>query len=265
MAQASINGATIHYQAHGKGPAILLLHGFPLDSRMWNAQAEALSDAYRVVRMDLRGFGQSTSPGAFSIEMLADDVSALTRKLDLCPLVLGGLSMGGYVALAFARKYPMDLAGLVLVDTKAAGDSAEVKESRERMAELARTRGAMAVAEQMEPTLLAPGTRGRKPHVHETLRTMMESCPPETIAQACLAMRDRRDMQDELPSIPCPTLIICGNQDVITPPEVARQMQQAIPRSHLEIIPGAGHLTPIEEPAAVTTALRQFLEKVYAS
>lgn len=263
MAQASINGTSIHYQQRGRGPAVVLLHGFPLDMRVWEEQSAALADAYRVVRVDLRGFGQSAASGPFSIEALADDVNALAKRMDLCPFVLGGLSMGGYVALAYARKYPMDLAGLILADTRAAGDTADGKKARNEMAELARNQGAKAVADRMEPKMLAAGTRARRPEVYALMRQMMEGCSPQTIAHACLAMRDRGDLQDELPSIPCPTLIVCGEEDVSTGPEPSRAMQRAIPDAEMAIIAGAGHLSPMEMPDAVTAEMRRFLEKVY--
>jgi pimeloyl-ACP methyl ester carboxylesterase len=130
------------YTDRGRGDALVLLHGVPLDRRMWDAQVERLSDHYRVIAPDLRGFGRSVRHDPFTIESLADDIHLFLEQLMACPCVLAGLSMGGYVALAYAKKYQSDLRGLILVDTKAAGDTAEGRQGREKMIELVRLSGA---------------------------------------------------------------------------------------------------------------------------
>src|SRR3954471_5470103 len=133
------------YTDRGRGAVLVLLHGFPLDRRMWDAQVEKLSDHYRVVAPDLRGFGQSRRSDPFTIESLADDTHLFLEQLAATPCVLAGLSMGGYVALAYAKKYPADLRGLILMDTKAESDTPQAKEGRAKMIELARSSGATAV------------------------------------------------------------------------------------------------------------------------
>ena len=133
MPQRSVSGTTLDYEEQGTGMPLVLLHGFPLDSRIWREQLAALSDRFHVIAPDLRGFGQSKSSDTFTMESLADDVHALLADLQALPCILGGLSMGGYVALAYAKKYPTDLRGLVLIDTKAEGDTAEGKAGREKM------------------------------------------------------------------------------------------------------------------------------------
>src|SRR5437870_4244544 len=133
--------ATLHYDQAGRGLPLALLHGFPLDSRVWAKQRAALADQCRVITPDLRGFGKSTSDQPFSIESQADDVHAWLKQIGALPGVLGGLSMGGYVALACAKKYPADLRGLILIDTKADADTPDGKQAREKMIDLVRQKG----------------------------------------------------------------------------------------------------------------------------
>src|SRR5688572_17543028 len=247
------------YTDKGKGTPLVLLHGFPLDRRMWDAQVERLSQHYRVIAPDLRGFGQSRRSDPFTIESLADDLHIFLEQLAAVPCVLAGLSMGGYVALAHAAKYPKDLRGLILIDTKADGDTPEGKQGRAKMIELARTSGAKAVADQMEPKMLAAGTVQSRPDVVKSLRAMMENCEPHTIEYALAAMRDRPDRRGDLPSIKVKTLVIVGDSDAITPPDVAESMQKAIPGAKLEVIRGAGHMSPMEQPEQVNRAIERFM------
>ena len=260
MPTQTANGVTFHYTEKGSGrPPLVLVHGFPLDSRMWESQVNSLSDRWRVIAPDLRGFGQSKAESAFTLESLADDIHVFLEQLVAKPCVLAGLSMGGYVALAYAKKYAKDLRGLILVDTKAEADTPQAKEARAKMIELARTQGAAAVAEQMLPKMLAPGTQQSRPEVVRSLRRLMEECNPQTIEYALLAMRDRPDRSGELASIEVPTLVIVGDADAITPPEGAEKMAKSIPGAKLEIIRGAGHMAPMEQPEQVNRAMERFI------
>jgi len=173
--------------------------------------------------------------------------------------VIGGLSMGGYVALAHAKKYPTDLRGLVLIDTKAEGDTTEGKQGREKMIALVREKGSKAVADQMMPKMLAPGADKQRPDVARHLRLIMEACPPRTIANALAAMRDRPDRTHDLPSIPVPALIIVGEHDAITPPAQAQAMAKEIPNAQLVTVRDSGHMSPMEQPQQVNDALRKFV------
>jgi pimeloyl-ACP methyl ester carboxylesterase len=193
------------------------------------------------------------------MESAADDVHALLRQLGALTCVLCGLSMGGYVALAFAKKCPSDLRGLVLIDTRAEGDSAEAKTNRQKGIDTVRQGGSKAIADQMLPKLLAESTTREKPQVAQSVRQMIEACPPRTIEHALIALRDRTDQTSELPSIGVPTLIVVGEKDAITPPDLARAMNQSIPRSRLAVIPDAGHMSPMEQPEAVNGQLDRFL------
>jgi 3-oxoadipate enol-lactonase len=259
MPQQTVNGTTLNYEERGTGKPLVLLHGFPLDSRIWREQVAALSNRFRVIAPDLRGFGQSKSNEPFTMEALAGDVHALLAKLNALPAVLGGLSMGGYVALAYAKKYPTDLLGLVLIDTKAEGDTAEGKAGREKMIELARSQGTKTVADQMMPKMLAPDADTSRPQVKRELDQVMNAQTPLTIEHALSAMRDRPDFVAHLPSIATPTLVIVGEHDAITPPAGAEKMSKAIPKSTYFVVRGAGHMSPMEQPQQVNDALRRFL------
>jgi pimeloyl-ACP methyl ester carboxylesterase len=261
----SVNGTNLSYQERGAGARnVVLLHGFPLDGRMWDAQLAALGDGggNRVVAPDLRGFGRSKSEAPFTIESLADDIHALLAAVGALPVVLVGLSMGGYVALAYAKKYPADLRGLVLVDTKAEADTEEGKAGRQKMIDLARREGSKAVAEQMLPKMLAKDAVEQRPQQAQALRAIMEACPPRTIEHALAAMRDRPDRSGELSSIKVPTLIIVGESDAITPPAVAESMAKKVPGAQLVTVRGAGHMSPMEQPEQVNRALKAFLERL---
>jgi pimeloyl-ACP methyl ester carboxylesterase len=258
MTSKTINNFTMNYQQRGSGLPIVLVHGFPIDSRMWQGQIDDLSNDFRVIAPDQRGFGQSNSSEPFTIRSLADDLHALLGELDALPCLLVGLSMGGYVALAFAKKYPADLRGLALIDTRAEADTAEGRENRNKMIELAKSAGAKAIADAMFPKLLSPSTIQNHPRIAQNLRLIMQSQSPLTLQHALEAMRDREDQIQTLPSIAVPSLVLVGEHDAITPPAMSQTMQKLIPRARLQVIPDAGHMSPMEQPGHVTQALRQF-------
>lgn len=249
----------LSYADQGTGDPIVLLHGFPLDRRIWDGQIAKLSQRYRVIAPNLRGFGQSPRSDPFTIESLADDIHLFIDQLAARPCVLAGLSMGGYVALAYVRKYAQDLRGLILVDTKSEADDAKGREARGKMIDLVRSSGADAVAAQMLPRMLAPAALLSRPDVVKQLRTIMENCPGQTIEYALGAMRDRPDRTSELSLIKVPTLVIVGDADVITPPEGAQKMAEAIVGAKFEVIRGAGHMSPMEQPEQVNRVIERFL------
>jgi pimeloyl-ACP methyl ester carboxylesterase len=264
MPSASVNSTTLHYIESGSGPNVVLVHGFPLDARVWEKQVAAFSDRYRVITPDLRGFGKSPSNVPFTIESLADDVHALLEEIGARPCVLGGISMGGYVALAHVRKYPTDLRGLMLFDTRAEGDTPEGRQNRMKMIELVRSAGAVAIADQMLPKLISDYTSTHAPEVGHQLRRSIESCPPRTIEHGLLALRDRPDHSEFLPSISFPTLIVVGEHDALTPPVLSQRMCDLIPSSELRTIASAGHLSPMEQAQAVNGHIRRFLDALDA-
>jgi pimeloyl-ACP methyl ester carboxylesterase len=258
----SKNSELMQFSENGKGLPVVLVHGFPLDRRIWEAQLHGLSDHHRIITVDLPGFGKSPVSGPFSAKSLADDLRGFLKRIDALPCVLGGLSMGGYVALAFAEYYAGDLKGLMLVDTRAEGDTPQGKEGRAAMIELARTEGSAAVADQMMPKMVSETTKKNQPAIVKKLQAIMEACPAKTIEYACAAMRDRKDYSTELGSIKTPTLVIVGEADAITPPSMAENMHRSLAGSKIAIIPRAGHMSPMEQPAAVTKAIGEFLQGI---
>jgi len=262
MPEVNINGQTISYTERGRGLPLVLVHGFPLDNRIWESQVANLSDKYRVIAPDLPGFGKSQPPRPFTLESLADSLHAFLTQTKAIPCALAGLSMGGYMSFAYERKYPIDLKALILVDTKAEADTPDGKAGRNKMIETVRSSGSPAIAAAMLPKMLSPQTLQSRPQLVQQVKTIMEACPAQTIEYALAAMRDRNDYRDCCPSVALPTLILVGDADAITPPAVAESMQKSIPHSKLIIIKGAGHLSPMEQPEQVNQAIRQFLATI---
>ena len=250
----------------GDGPPLVLLHAFPLSSVMWEAQAAGLADVARVVTPDLRGFGASP-PGADepSLDHAADDVAALIDRLGLGQVVLGGLSMGGYVAMAFLRRHPGRVRGLLLADTKAGADPAAARDNRLRIAaRLDADRTAGVLVEDVLPGLTGPTTAAERPDVVARVRAMVESAPPAAAAWAQRAMAARPDSLDVLREVDVPALVLRGDEDGLAGPDDVEAMADALPQGRLEVLPRAGHLTALEVPDEVVRAVRGLLDRVAA-
>jgi 3-oxoadipate enol-lactonase len=260
--KTTIDGVEIEYDVRGEGPAVLLLHAFPLGLFTWDAQAEALFPTHRVVRFDARGFGGSTpGEGPLTMERIADDGASLLDHLGIEKAVVGGCSMGGYAAFAFVRRHPQRLAGLVLQDTRAGADSAEAKANRASLAAKVLAEGAPAAVEAFLPNLVGETTHRERPALVAGLRERVLACSPLGIANALHGLAARADSRETLPTIVVPTLVLVGAEDALTPPAEAATMAAAIPRARLDVIPQAGHLANLENPAAVNAALRAFLAR----
>jgi 3-oxoadipate enol-lactonase len=259
----TVNGVNLAVEVRGDGPAVLFVHGYPLDRTLWQHPLGALT-GFKRIAPDLRGFGLSDAPDlGYSMATYADDLAALLDTLHVDTVVMCGLSMGGYIALEFARRYRSRLRGLVLMDTRAEADPPEARKARESAMLMARERGAAAIAQHMLPNLFAPGAAQTMPQAVERVRLMMEASPVKGIVGALAAMRDRVDSVPTLATLEgLPTLIVVGDQDQVTPPAVSRAMAGAIPGAVLNIIPGAGHLPPIEQPLATTRVLTEFLQSL---
>jgi pimeloyl-ACP methyl ester carboxylesterase len=251
MGDAHVESTRLFVTDVGDGPPIVLLHGFPLDGRVWEAVVPLLGH-HRVIVPDLRGFGRSDPAGPFSMGQLATDVAALLKVMATGPATIVGLSMGGYVAQEMLRVAPHAVERLILVDTKADADSVEAQNKRNAMAELATERGAEAVAEAMLPNMLAP-TAGSA--IRERLREIMTSQRRETLAHACIAMRDREDFVNLLMDSTVPIHLIVGEHDAITPPKLLEALHSKRERGHFDVIPNAGHMSPLEQPEAVAAAV----------
>jgi 3-oxoadipate enol-lactonase len=243
----------------GRGLPVMLLHAFPLNRSMWEPQIAALLGECRCIVPDLRGFGDSPKSGPYSMDVYADDVIALLDALQIEQAVIAGLSMGGYVALNLLRRHPKRIRALVLADTRAAADTAEGQRKRDELIALARSDGPAAVAERQVTGLIGKSTRERQPELVERIRSVMALESVEGIVGALQAMRARPDSTAVLATVAVPTLIVVGDEDVITPPKEARAMHELVAGSRLEIIPGAGHLSNLERPAAFNAALSDFV------
>lgn len=251
------------YDDVGEGTPIVMLHPFPLDRTVYEDQ-RTLSDRQRFITIDTFGFGESELPkGGYILETMADAVIQLLDDLSIEEkVVVGGVSMGGYIALAFAKKYPERLKGLILADTRALADSDEAKQKRETMIELVQNEGSTAVIEKMLPNMVGKFSHENRPEVVQHIRELASKQNSEAVAAALAAMRDRPDMTARLSEIKVPTLVIVGKDDTLTPPSDAEVMAMAIPDCKLEVIQSAGHLSVLECPREFTTAIRMFVMSV---
>ncbi|MDP3711954.1 MAG: alpha/beta hydrolase [Mycobacteriales bacterium] len=244
----------------GSGRPLVLLHAFPLSSAMWLAQREHLSSLARVVTPDLRGFGGS--PLGFdepSLDRSADDVVALLDRLGLDRVVLGGLSMGGYIAMALLRSYPERVEALVLADTKATADPEAARANRLRIADAVVADGTGVLVEEVLPKLLGATSVTSRPHVVGRVKGLVQSAPPPAVAWAQRAMAARPDSLDVLRSADVPALVVVGDEDELSSAEDAQAMVDALPQGRLAVLPGSGHLTAVEVPDTFNLAVSRFL------
>lgn len=263
MKKTKINDIELAYRDEGQGKPIVFLHAFPLNQTMWDEQIAEFSSAYRVITFDWRGFGSSgLGSENSSMGVFADDLSALLNHLEIKNATICGLSMGGYAAFAFYRKYTDQVNALILCDTRATADTEENKQARYEMAELARQSEASSIVELMTPRLLGETTLKARPQIIERVKKMIETDNPQGIAQALIGMAHRNDSTNSLSEIRCPTLILVGNEDKLTPPSDAEKMNSAIPSSELKIINQAGHLPNLEASAVFNQFVGEFLNKV---
>lgn len=253
-----LSRGAVHVQDVGSGPVLLLVHGFPLDHTMWQAQCEGLSDQFRVIAPDLRGFGKSqVTRGCIRMRDYARDLSELLKALQIEePVSLAGLSMGGYIAWQFWLHHGSQLERLILCDTRADADPPEVARARQLMADEVLREGAQLASERLLPRLTAEACDAQRV---ESLRQVILNTDPHGIAAAQLGMAQRDDFTTLLPQIQVPTLVVCGEDDQITPPDSMRRLAEALPRATFEPISQAGHLAPYEQPTKVNRVFRAFL------
>jgi 3-oxoadipate enol-lactonase len=252
----------LKYEESGRGFPLILLHGFPHNRSLWADQLFGLSDRCRIIAPDLRGFGESPAREPWSMETYADDIDELMERLKLEKAIIGGLSMGGYVAFEFLRRHRHRVHSLVLADTRPGADSNETKVKRSGLQELARTKGATAVADAQIAGMVGAKTRETHPEIVERVHAMMAAQPVEGIVGALEAMMNRHDSTPMLPEIPVPVLIVVGEEDALTPVKESRAMHAAIPGSLLVVIPEAGHVSNVEHPVQFNSAMRNFLAQV---
>ncbi|MCU1674863.1 MAG: hydrolase, alpha/beta fold family [Frankiales bacterium] len=248
------------YREVGTGQPLVLLHAFPLSSAMWLAQREGLGHRCRVVTPDQRGFGGSDlGDDEPSLDHCADDLAQLLDRLALDRVVLGGLSMGGYVAMAFLRRHPERVAGLVLADTKAAADPGAARANRLRIADAVLADGSDVLLEEVLPALLGSTTTTSRAGVVGRVRGLVQAAPPAAVAWAQRAMAARPDSFDTLRGFAGPALVVVGDQDVLSPVADGKAMADALPAGRLAVLQEAGHLTAVETPEAFTEQVAGFL------
>ncbi len=260
LRRIAVNGVNLAVDVRGQGPAILFIHGFPLDHTIWEHQLAHL-DGWMRVAPDLRGMGQSDAPDlGYSMATYADDLLALLNSLGVDRVVLCALSMGGYIAFEMLRRARARIRGLILMDTRAEADSAEGRKARDVSSAQAREGGSVAIAAAMLPRMLAQAAATEHPALVDRVRRMMESTPVAGILGAITTLRDRPDSTPLLPGLAdLPTLVVVGEDDRLTPPALSQTMANLIPGSRIVVVPGAGHLTPMERPEAATALMAEFL------
>lgn len=254
-----LNGTHLAVDIQGDGPAILFIHGYPLDHTIWQHQVAHL-DGWRRIAPDLRGMGKSDAPeGGYSMATYSADLAALLDALGVDQVVLCGLSMGGYIAFDCLRRWQSRVSGLVLMSTRAEADTPDGRKGRDAAVRLARQAGSSAIADGMLSMIVADSAPAE---TMDRVRAMMAATPLAGILGALDAMKGRPDSTPLLPTLDMPALIVVGEDDQITPPEQARAMARAIPRAQLMVVADAGHLPPVERPEVTTEALREFLRRV---
>lgn len=260
------NGITLGYSDSGKGLPLVFLHAFPFNRTMWAQQEEALSTQFRVITIDLRGHGESDAPAwRYSLEQYAVDVKELLTQLDVPRAVFIGLSMGGYLEFALYRQFRDAILGLVFADTRAEADRPEQVQWRFDLAQRTATVGPSAVIDEMLPRLLAPSSYGQRPALVAQVSSIMAAAPVTGIVGDLTALAERPDSTGLLSSIDVPTLVVVGEDDVLTPPADARRIADGIPGARLVTISDAGHLSNMEQPALFNRALEEFSARISAA
>jgi 3-oxoadipate enol-lactonase len=258
---AQVNGIRLAYTDQGTGTPIVLLHAFPLNRTMWEPQVAQFSARFRTIAVDLRGHGESNAGHTpYTLEALATDIQHLLDHLNIQEAIFVGLSMGGYILMAFYRLYADRVKGLVLADTRAQADTPDGRTGRFEMSRTAETQGATAIADIMIPRLLSAHTIKTDPELVENVRRMILHNPVETIVADLRAMAERPDSVPLLAKIARPTLLLVGELDQATPPSDARLMAELIPTAQLAVLAGAAHLSNLEAPQAFNQAVLSFVK-----
>lgn len=251
MEKLNINGIKLAYSRHGKGNPLVLLHGYPLDHHLWDEVAPMLQDTFDMIIPDLRGFGESTTVDTpYTMDDFASDIVGLLNQIDIHKTAIAGHSMGGYVALAFARLYPERVSGLGLVSSQVLADPPDRKEGRYKTASEVTEKGIGGVVETMTLKFTSD------PHWQAFARKTMEAQQPAAYIGALKAMAERVDSTPLLSGIKYPVVVIHGDADALIPVERAREVKAALPESYLVEIKGSGHIPMCEAPSETTQALR---------
>ena len=262
--EVEINGFKMAYSEKGQGIPLLFIHGYPLNRKMWQPQLDGLSEFAHILAIDLRGHGDTQSiSGPYSMDLFADDLNAFLDNLGIHKkIILCGLSMGGYIAFAFFRKYSLKLSAMILSATRAAADSPEARTARDQSAKLAINMGVEAIVEGMLPRMLSPTTILNKPELVEQLREIMLHTSLEGVLGDLVGLKNRPDSTPTLAQIDLPVLVIAGEDDQIIPLFEVKAMHAALPSSRLVTVPEAGHLPNLENPIQFNQAIIKFLSEI---
>jgi 3-oxoadipate enol-lactonase len=261
--QIKSDDAEIVYRTLGEGSPVILLHPFPANHEFWLPVAEALSTRYRLILPDMRGHGDSdVGDGPATVEKHAADIARVMDHAEIGRAPLVGVSIGGYALFEFWRRHRGRVAALALCNTKAPADSAEARAGRVQAANDVMERGTEPFFQSMIPRLLGKTTREARPDLVEGALRMMRKMSPQDVAQVQRGMAGRPDSVDTLKTINVPTLLVTGDEDILTGVNEAELMRQHISGSQLRVIPKAGHYSPWEQPEEAGKLLRQFLERL---
>jgi pimeloyl-ACP methyl ester carboxylesterase len=255
MEKVSVNGIQLAYARSGEGPTLVLLHGFPLDHHLWDEVVPLLENTFDVITPDLRGFGESTTiDSQHSMDNYASDIAGLLDQLEIQRAAIVGHSMGGYVALAFARLYPDRVSGLGLVSSQVLADPPDRKEGRYKSAADVEANGIAAVVETMTPKFTSDE------RLQAYARISMERQQPAAYIGALRAMAERIDSTPILSSFHFPVVVIHGDSDSLIPIDRAREVKAALPQAHLVEFPGAGHMPMMEAKEKTAEALKRLAQ-----
>ena len=258
-------GIRIAYDDVGEGSDVLLLvHGHPFNRSMWAPQVEAFRDSgWRVIVPDLRGYGDSTVvPGKTPLAVFADDLAAVLDDRAIESVVIGGLSMGGQIAMEFCRRFPSRVRGLLLAATFPQAETDDGRQRRNAMADRLVREGMTPYAEEALPKMLAPGSIEALPDVAAHVLSMMRATNPEGAAAALRGRAERPSYEDTLARIDVPAVVIIGDEDAFTTRGDAELMRDLLRGAELVWLPGIGHMPNLEAPEAFNSALARLLERV---
>lgn len=254
MEKININGIELAYERHGKGTPLVLLHGFPLDHHTWDEVVPLLEDTFDLIIPDLRGFGESTTTDTpYTMDDIASDIAGLLDQIGIASAIIAGHSMGGYVALAFARLFPERVSGLGLVSTQALADPPDRKEGRYKSAADVAENGIGGIVDAMTAKFTS------NERLQKVARTMMEKQQPAAFIGALKAMAERLDSSDLLAHFTFPVTIIHGNADQLIPIERSREMGNGIAQSYLVELEDVGHLPMLEAVQETADGLKQLV------
>jgi 3-oxoadipate enol-lactonase len=263
MPKLAVNGTQIHYEEKGTGDPVVLVHGLAFDGRMWEHQVETLSRSYRTINVNLRGHGGSASPDMeYDLDMMTEDVHQVMGKLGTGQAHLVGFSMGGMIVMRMALADMRAVRSLALVDTSAAPEIPDRAPGYEVMARTVRQEGPQNLVDPMMSIFFSANFLQGQPDEAKKERDRLLKLDRIGTSNATYAVTRRKDITDRLHEIKVPTLVIVGGLDTATPVEKSRAIQSGIPGSRLEIIPGTGHMSPIEKPAEVSRLIVDFLNSV---